>query len=559
MDVIVADMEHAVDQKSAVQDILTAGLKTAEPGDKNRKKEKDAISGSDGETTFSVCLKECVGQVVFRENGVSGDLKAKEENRREGMDVENAVQPSDGAIIPGGHYLEVGLFQIRISRNPDPEDRMAMDPRSGMTNGLSGEQSSDPVPQKNSVVMITADGNHDRDGAPGNFEEAAEANQNGALPLREPQIIRNPGSAGRMGPGEPETEVIVGHAKADRINADFGVGNISPAKEVRGGREPALSVRHATVSPDSFPSFQDVSRNVNAQEIDHHAGDVVLLAPDKPEAHLEKVKISTESFSREPQSRVENGHFAAMKTDGPLKSEKLTDPQAGRHSLDSKQGPGVEAQENPPRFQPAGNQDGIERHGKRSSQELKTAVENMDPKPTGAVPFLSVEDRSHGGESEKSVIVQPQVLMDQIAGKGTEMVRNGGGRIRMTLNPPNLGSLDMDIQVRNNKVDVVLVVDRPEIQSSLQANADLLKSALSQQGLKVDGYNILLQGNLNHNMDHHQAYYSGEGASWRHSGREGGHEKKGKDQQEQGGVMVDLNEGQWPASADRHHAISLFI
>jgi flagellar hook-length control protein FliK len=125
----------------------------------------------------------------------------------------------------------------------------------------------------------------------------------------------------------------------------------------------------------------------------------------------------------------------------------------------------------------------------------------------------------------------------------------------MTLNPPNLGSLDMDIQVRNNKVEVLFLVDTAEIQSSLQANADLLKTALSQQGLKVNGYNVLIQGNT----DHHNAYYSDDNASWLNSRREGGKDENRKYQQEQADGIMDLLKGSRFYPGDRYNRISLFI
>lgn len=88
--------------------------------------------------------------------------------------------------------------------------------------------------------------------------------------------------------------------------------------------------------------------------------------------------------------------------------------------------------------------------------------------------------------------LRPEILIDQIAGQFSQ---NGPGRIKITLNPPHLGTVDMDVLVRNNKVEVVMIASNQEVQQALKAHSDQLKYALQGQGLKVDGFDVLLQGN----------------------------------------------------------------
>jgi len=72
--------------------------------------------------------------------------------------------------------------------------------------------------------------------------------------------------------------------------------------------------------------------------------------------------------------------------------------------------------------------------------------------------------------------------------------------------------------------------------------------------LKVDVYNVLLQGN----MDHNNAYYSGEGALWRDSRRDSSKQGNRKDQQEQPDIIKNLNTEKWSDPTD-NYKISLFI
>ena len=96
-------------------------------------------------------------------------------------------------------------------------------------------------------------------------------------------------------------------------------------------------------------------------------------------------------------------------------------------------------------------------------------------KPFTATPFL-----------------QTQSLLDQVTEQLPQALARGGGRIRITLTPPHLGSLDIDVLVRDNRVQVLLTAENRDVQQSLQVHVDKLKEGLQQQGLQVDGLNVLL-------------------------------------------------------------------
>jgi len=196
----------------------------------------------------------------------------------------------------------------------------------------------------------------------------------------------------------------------------------------------------------------------------------------------------------------------------------------------------------------------VRKENYNGNQESDFLFENSNLKHVESGQFFSLENRTMGEKPGESRITQPQVLMDQIVEGGAQIIQKGGGRVKMTLNPPNLGFLDMDIQVRNNKVEIVFFADTPEIQQSLQANADLLKVALNQQGLKIDAYNVFLQENSTSNS----GFHSGEGALWRNSRRESSADEKKGDQQKQLDITSHLNTGKQPGEIN-YYGISLFI
>jgi flagellar hook-length control protein FliK len=91
--------------------------------------------------------------------------------------------------------------------------------------------------------------------------------------------------------------------------------------------------------------------------------------------------------------------------------------------------------------------------------------------------------------------LRPEALIEQVAVHTRQGLLNGPGRMKITLNPPHLGTINMDVLVRNNKVEVVMIASNQEVQQVLKSHADQLKNALQGQGLKVDGFDVMLSGN----------------------------------------------------------------
>jgi len=89
--------------------------------------------------------------------------------------------------------------------------------------------------------------------------------------------------------------------------------------------------------------------------------------------------------------------------------------------------------------------------------------------------------------------VEGRLLVDQIVSQLPTEADKGFSRVRIALFPENLGGLDMDIIIRENKIHVVLMADRQDVRQLLQGHADQLRNALQNQGLQVDGIDFLLR------------------------------------------------------------------
>ncbi|MBW2663834.1 MAG: flagellar hook-length control protein FliK [Deltaproteobacteria bacterium] len=126
-------------------------------------------------------------------------------------------------------------------------------------------------------------------------------------------------------------------------------------------------------------------------------------------------------------------------------------------------------------------------------------------------------------ESVNSSGIEPHVLINQITS-----VAKRSGRVRIMLNPPRLGTLDVDVLVRDNKVHVILRAENNDVRQILQSNIESLKSSLRNHGLVADSINISAQEKSD-GADHGADYRPGQNETLFKEGgnREGNQEDHG--------------------------------
>jgi flagellar hook-length control protein FliK len=125
----------------------------------------------------------------------------------------------------------------------------------------------------------------------------------------------------------------------------------------------------------------------------------------------------------------------------------------------------------------------------------KTAAEDkMATLAAGMKPFGEHAPVSgkKGPEADGISGVKAQALIDQLV-EARQQMSSDSGRIKITLTPPNLGTVDLDVIVRQNRVEVIMTTDHSDVQQLLQARGEDIKSALQRQDMKIDSYQVFLQ------------------------------------------------------------------
>jgi flagellar hook-length control protein FliK len=123
-----------------------------------------------------------------------------------------------------------------------------------------------------------------------------------------------------------------------------------------------------------------------------------------------------------------------------------------------------------------------------------------------------------------------------------------GGRVKVTLSPAELGDVDLEIVVRGQKVEVVMVAERAEVQQLLQSRGEEIKSALVRQDMKVESFQVLLQDRGEGNQQ--------QSAAWTAMDEQRRGREKGNRAEEREREMTPLREE--PALRRYGGAVSIF-
>jgi len=106
---------------------------------------------------------------------------------------------------------------------------------------------------------------------------------------------------------------------------------------------------------------------------------------------------------------------------------------------------------------------------------------------TGTISVLQ------GRGTDNPVPVRPQAVVSQVLDGATQILRDGNGRVVLTLQPPQLGTLDLDVVVQDNRVRMILLADNQEVKQMLQAGMEDLRNALQDKGFQIDRMEVLVQ------------------------------------------------------------------
>ncbi len=245
-----------------------------------------------------------------------------------------------------------------------------------------------------------------------------------------------------------------------------------------------------------------------------------------------KVGVKTERSGRKDESAVsasrvsapdgapEGSEETAGRVDGGSAKGFKDSSASFREQVERLEGFGTETQAKSTRFQ----------------ADAKTASPQNSCDLPGNQGLLmeAKESLSAAAKETTSRPVSTQAVIDKIAENGQLLLRAGSGRVRLTLSPPQLGTLDVDLRVSRDRLKMVLTAENGEVRQILQSNMEQLKSTLQGQGWNLERMDVVVQDQYGKDLgqpDQGSRSFGGNdpGQSWGDGGRGSGYSMESDD------------------------------
>jgi hypothetical protein len=141
----------------------------------------------------------------------------------------------------------------------------------------------------------------------------------------------------------------------------------------------------------------------------------------------------------------------------------------------------------------------------RSTPQQTSDVRASSAEKTGGAFQRLIASHKQAGSSQEAMI-------DKIM-KFTRGPRKAG-HIRMTLNPPKLGALHMDIRVKDGLLNVACRTENPAARAMLLGGADGLRAALGAEDLGLGEFSVSVEHGKGEADHRHDGSRRGPAAAW---------------------------------------------
>ena len=126
-------------------------------------------------------------------------------------------------------------------------------------------------------------------------------------------------------------------------------------------------------------------------------------------------------------------------------------------------------------------------------QNIEAPVDEIKPMVTAVSDSLKGIDpltRAAAEDAKLPVRTLPAYVVNQVSRQMVRSIQNGAREIRLQLNPPNLGRLQMHIDNTGETLRVQIVTEQQSTQELLLSHAGNLKSVLLDQGLRLEKIDV---------------------------------------------------------------------
>ncbi|WP_291328554.1 flagellar hook-length control protein FliK [Desulfovibrio sp. UCD-KL4C] len=312
-----------------------------------------------------------------------------------------------------------------------------------------------------------------------------------------------------------------------------------------------IRMASAKVISDSLGVEKEISEKAtsNAAVSQGEAGDSAITHKDTTEQSIDKnVANSTHSSENKSNNGLNNQTKGSLEGNSSNSSNNSNTPNNSNNSDNSQSNPQNNSTANETKYTNKHWLENILSDSKDVDTWNDFFGKLTDGSTTKGEPSLLGDSLGSGGQlgalknaaniatSGKTTGIWEQTaksnILEQVQQGAFKNLGQGTKQLTLTLNPLELGTVNVMIQVRNKDVKAVIRTDNPDTARVIADQLESVKHALEQQGLKVDKLEVQTgladsqtqsswNGAQDHNSAHYQEMMAGMKKRW-HDLRSGG-------------------------------------
>jgi hypothetical protein len=116
--------------------------------------------------------------------------------------------------------------------------------------------------------------------------------------------------------------------------------------------------------------------------------------------------------------------------------------------------------------------------------------------PPTASSFGFAEKVAEGKEAFAPMKVEPQSVYQQVGERVLWLIRNQEEKIRISLDPPELGHLCLEIHRTKENIQTTLWTDNPLTKATLESSQLEIRKIVESEGFKLEKFDVLVQQDL---------------------------------------------------------------
>ncbi len=115
---------------------------------------------------------------------------------------------------------------------------------------------------------------------------------------------------------------------------------------------------------------------------------------------------------------------------------------------------------------------------------------------SASIPLGGVEKMAGGREAPAPMRLESQGIYQQVGERVLWMIRNQEESIRMSLNPPELGHLFLEIHRTKENIQATLYTDNPVTKVTLESSQREIQRIIESEGFRMEKFDVLVQQDL---------------------------------------------------------------